>query len=127
MSEPMLELRVEVGLAADADTTELDEAARGLRSELLELDVQGVERMTDGTPPDGARGLDIAIGGLILTAAKEMITAVVRTAEHWASRGSNRSVKLTIGEDSLELSDVSDEDQRRLVEMFLSRHVAPLP
>jgi hypothetical protein len=33
-------------------------------------------------------------------------------------------VKLTIGEDSIELSSVSAEDQRRLVESFLARHAS---
>lgn len=122
-SQGMLEIRIDVGLASDADAAELDEAARVLRSELLELDVRDVRRLSGGSPPPGARAVDIAIvGSLVVTAAQEMMAAVVRTAERWVGRRSARSVKLTIGEDTIELSGASDEDYRRLVELFLMRN-----
>ena len=36
-------------------------------------------------------------------------------------------MKLTIGDDTLELSDASGEDQQRLIEAFLARHAAEQP
>jgi hypothetical protein len=119
----MLTVRLDVGLADDADAADLDEAARMLRSELLELDVQDVRRPSGGGSPSGARGLDVAIvGSLIVTAARETLAAVVRTAERWVHHRPTRTIKLTIGSDTIELSGASDEDHHRLVELFLTRH-----
>ncbi|MGH2943922.1 MAG: hypothetical protein ACRDLN_14220 [Solirubrobacteraceae bacterium] len=119
----MLEVQIDVSLASDADAAELDEAARALRSELLELDVHDVRRPSGGPSLPGARAVDVAIvGSLVVTAAREMVAAVVRTAERWVGRRPARTIKLTIGDDTIELSDASDEDHRRLVELFLTRN-----
>jgi hypothetical protein len=122
----MVQVRVDVGLAPDAGAAELDEAARLLRSELLELDVVDVALLAQGSPPPGARGgVPPAVGVLAVTAAREVVAVVVRSLERWVGSGSSRTVKLTLGEDSLELSGASREDQRRLVEAFLAHHATP--
>jgi hypothetical protein len=119
----IVELRVDLGVGREEEPEELDAAARQLQRELLQLDVFEVQRIAGEPPPPGTRAADAAIlGGLAVTAGREMIGAVIRTLVQWLSRRSNRSVKLTIGDDSIELSDVSAEDQRRLVDSFLARH-----
>jgi hypothetical protein len=125
MAGDVLQLRVDVGLAPDADAGELDEAARLLRSELLELDVVDVALLADGPPPPGARAVEAAAVGLAVTAAREVVAAVVRSLERWVGSRSSRTVKLTLGEDSLELSGASLGDQRQLVEAFLTHHATP--
>jgi hypothetical protein len=101
-------------------------AARLLRSELLELDVIDVALLAEGPPPPGARTVEAAVeGALAVTAAREVVAAVVRLLERWAGGRSSRTVKLTLGEDSLELSGTSLGDQRRLVETFLAHHATP--
>ncbi|HEY1517528.1 MAG TPA: hypothetical protein VGF91_13995 [Solirubrobacteraceae bacterium] len=116
---------MDLGVDRDEDAAEVDEAARQLQRELLELDVDDVQRRREGAPPPGARAVDAAmLGGLAVTAGKDVIGAVVRAIVQWIGRRSDRTVKLTIGEDSIELSSVSAEDQRRLVESFLARHAS---
>lgn len=118
-----MELRVDLGLDRDADPAEVDAATRQLRNELLELDVDDVQRVQKGSPPPGARAVDVAVlGSLAVTAGQEVIGAVFRALAQWLGRGANRSVKLTIGEDSIELSGASADDQRKLLESFLDRH-----
>lgn len=128
MTASTLQLRVDVALDDEADASELDDAARGLREELLDLDVEDVRPLTDGPPPEGARAIEVAIfGSLIVHAAQEVISAIVRRTESWAGRRSSRTVKLTLGDDTLELSGASGEDQQRLIEAFLARHSAEQP
>jgi len=116
---------VDLGVDRDEDAAELDEATRHLQRELLELDVDDVQRLREGAPPPGARAGDAAVlGGLAVTAGTEVIGAVVRAIVQWIGRRADRSVKLTIGDDSIELSNVSAEDQRLLVESFLARHAS---
>ncbi len=117
---------MDLGLAPDADAAELDEAARQLRSELLELDVADVAQLAKGPPPPGARAIEASIvGALAVTAARGVVAAVVGALAQWVGSSSNRTVKITLGEDSLELSGASLEDQRRLVESFLAHHATP--
>lgn len=118
-----LELLVDLGVDRDEDAAELDEATRQLQRELLELDVDDVHRVQEGAPPPGTRAVDATVlGSLAVTAATEVIGSVVRAIAQWIGRRGDRSVKLTIGDDSIELSNVSVEDQRRLLESFLVRH-----
>lgn len=117
-----VELRVDLGVNRGEDAIELDEATRQLQRELLKLDVDDVRRVAVGEPPPGARAVDpTLLGSLAITAGKEVAGAVIRTLVSWLARRPSRSVKLTIGGDTIELSDVSAEDQRRLLESFLAR------
>jgi hypothetical protein len=113
---------VDVGLEADADAEELDEETVRLRSELLELDVEAVERQSGGPPPPGAKAVDVAVlGSLLVALGRDAIPAVVRTIESWVSRRPDRSVKMELGGDSIELRSVSTEEQERLLGAFLER------
>ena len=126
MPEPPGALRLEIGLAPDADAEELDGATMQLRSELLELDVDDVERVPGAAPPPGARAIGaVLLGTLAVEASRGAIEAVVHTIKSWVSRGSaSRTVKVTLDGDSIELTNVSDEDQQRLIESFVARHAA---
>jgi membrane-associated two-gene conflict system component 1 (EACC1) len=128
MLGPGVELRLEVGVEPDADVAELDEAAVQLRRELLELDVDAVRRLPGEAPPPGTRAAEGALlGGLVVGLGREAIGAVVRTIQAWVSRRSGRSVRVTLGGDSIELTNVSDEAQERLIESFLARHASSAP
>jgi hypothetical protein len=110
-----------------ADAERLDALTGYLREELLQLEVEDVERAQAGDVPPGARAMDVvALGGLVVslgrTAAglKEVVSAVRR----WLSRGDGvrRTVKIEIDGDTLELSEVSAAEQDRLVDLFVRRH-----
>jgi hypothetical protein len=118
-----IQLRVELGAGDGAGAEERDEAARALREELLELDVDDVRRPTEPAPP-GARGLDAAtLGTLLVTLGQGTLGAVAAAVQRWVSRGGGRSVTLELDGDRIELTGVSAADQRRLIETFVARHV----
>jgi hypothetical protein len=113
-------VRVELLLAAD--DARVDELTAALRGELLELDVDRVERET-GEAPKGARGLEL--GALLITFAKSgALSAVVRTVQAWASRG-NRHLKLEVDGDTIEISGATSEQQDRLIDAWVARHEHP--
>jgi hypothetical protein len=128
MSDPGIGLRLEIGIEPDAEAAEIEEAASQLRDELLELDVDAV-RVPAGEPaPPGSRGIDPgALGTLVVAAGRVAIGPIVQAVQSWVTRRATRSVKLTIENDSLELTNVSSEDQRRLIESFLARHTPDGP
>lgn len=121
-------MRLDVGVEPDADAEELSEATSQLREELLGLNVDAVDRLPGERPPPGTRAAEAAlVGALVVGLGRDAISAVVRTIQAWVVRRSSRSVKVTLEGDSIELTNVSDEDQRRLLESFLTRHVPPPP
>ena len=119
----ILELRVDLRLEPDADAVELEDAALSLRDELLEFDVDAVERPPSGPPPEGAKAVEATIlGTLLVEAGKDVIAAVIGAIQGWVGRGKGRGVKLQLGQDTIEITDPTADDQRRLIEAFLARH-----
>lgn len=109
----------------DQDAEEVFELTQGLRGELLELDLDTVELASGGEAPDGSKGPELlAIGGLAIRFALQssVLKSVVDTTVAWLGRQGARSVKLTLGGDTLELTGVSSDEQNRLVDQWISRH-----
>ena len=122
MAGEQLSLKVELGADTEASAEEQDELTRGLREELLELDIEGVERPA-GTAPEGARaGEVIALSTLLVTFGQGALGIVTSSIGRWVARRGGRSVTLELDGDRIELGGVSEEDQRRLIETFVARH-----
>lgn len=118
-----LAVRVEVASSADFDAARLEEATAALRRELIDLDVESVERVEGDPAPAGAKVGDVlALGALVVKVARSAasVTAVVRALQDWAARG-GRSVKLDVGGDTIELTGASREQQDRLIEAWIER------
>ena len=109
-----------------ADAEWLDDLSRYLRADLTELDVEDVAPLPIGAAPPGSRsGLVAAIGGILVSLgeAADGLASVVSAVRAWLQRGqAQRTVRLELDGDVLELSQASSADQERLVELFLSRH-----
>jgi hypothetical protein len=116
-----IDVQVDLGLGDGADAEELDEAARDLLRELRELDVESVERPSAGPVPPGARAVEVAaLGTLVVKLGGAALGPVARVLQGWLSRRSNRSIKLTLGADSVEISGGSEAYQRQMIETFLA-------
>ena len=118
--------RLGIGVAAGPDTGPEDvaEATLQLRRELLDLDVDAVEVPRVGEPPPGARAVDLgALGALVVSLGQsQLLTAVVVAVQSWLSRSPQRSIRLELGGDVLELTGVASDEQRRLTNEWLRRH-----
>ena len=122
MPADWLSLRVELDADADADAEERDELTRALRAELLDLAVESVAR-PETPAPDGARGAGaVELGTLLVTFGQGALGLVTSTIARWVQRRGGRSVSLELDGDRIELTGVSVEDQRRLIETFVARH-----
>jgi hypothetical protein len=117
----------ELDAGSDYDAEELLELTQGLRSELLELDVDAVGIRSDGEAPDGAKGGAelLAFGGLAIQFALKspILRSVVDATVAWLGRQQARSVKLTLDGDTLEVTGVSSDEQNQLIEQWVARHV----
>ena len=119
-------LDIQIDLGPEAEAEEVAAAALRLRRDLLELDVDAVELARAGEPPPGTRAVDfIALGTLIVTIGNSgLLSSVVSAMRSWLGGHPQRSIKLQLGGDVLELTGVSSEEQRRLADAWIRRHAS---
>lgn len=124
MEERQATLGIQVELGPDADAEEISEATLQLRRELLDLDVEAVELPRAGDPPPGTRAVELAaLGALVVTVAQSpLLGPVVAAVRSWLAGSPQRSIKLELDGDALELTGLSSNEQRRLVDEWLRRH-----
>lgn len=109
----------------DDDSDLADRAIRQLRRELAEheIDVRAVE----ATAPAGSKGDATAINAvaIALGGAGGMVPVLITILRDWVGRRSApQRVRMTIGDETLELDAASPQEQQQLLEAFLRRHEA---
>jgi hypothetical protein len=126
MSDDSIRVEVRLDAGADADAQELYAVTAQLRQRLLDLDVDSVDRLQAGEAPPGTRAVDpLSIGGgLIVTLAKspELLKNVLGSIGSWLVARRGGTAELQVGGDTIKLTGVSSEDQRRLIDLFVARH-----
>jgi hypothetical protein len=124
MEERPATLGIQVELGPDADDEEVAEATLQLRRELLDLDVDSVDLPTAGQPPPGTRGVELAALGALLVSVtqSQLLAPVLAAVRSWLGGSPQRSIKLELEGDTLELTGISSTEQRRLVDELLQRH-----
>lgn len=117
-------MRIAIEPESGIDGEELDQQLRWLREELLELEVEAVDRVSGDTAPDGAKApaADLASTLVIAFSNSAVLVALVGVLRTWLSRGSGRKVKLQIGADSIEIEGLSTADQDKLIEQWIARN-----
>ncbi len=125
MTERVARLALRIAADPEADAAELAELAVDLREQLLELDIERADHATVGQPPPGARAGEMLLAGaltVILAQSSKLLTALIETVQSWVSRGGERSVKLDIDGDVLEVTGITRKDQRELIQIWIDRH-----
>ncbi|NEY36534.1 hypothetical protein GTU99_31055 [Streptomyces sp. PRKS01-65] len=112
-----------------ADAERVAERTAHLREELLATDVEEVSAAPGEDAPPGARAVDVAqIGSLLvgLGSSAAALSQVVTVIRSWLGRCQDKrpSLRLTLGDDTLELSEATDEQVTEAFDMFVRRHSA---
>jgi hypothetical protein len=122
-SPGFVRLTVAVERAPEGDDAELDQLTRQLRTELLDTDVEDVRLLREGEAPAGAKVVDPAtIGSLAVTLAPAAIPGLIGLLQGWLRGRPAAGVKVTIGRDSIELTNATAQQVERLTKAFLARH-----
>jgi hypothetical protein len=113
-------LRIRLDVSADVDDDVLARMTGDLRDELLDLDVDSVDRPSDGSAPEGTKaGEMLAAGALLLTVAPTIVEGVVAVLVSWLSR---QPSDVTIEIDGQKFTGPVTRKQRdALVAAYLSR------
>jgi hypothetical protein len=119
-----LGIQVEVGPSDDAEA--VAKATLQLRRELLDLDVDAVEQPRAAEPPPGSRAAElVAFGTLIVTVAQsQLLVQVVAAIRSWLAGSQQRSIRIELDGDILELSGLSSRRQQQLADEWLQRHLS---
>lgn len=120
-AETTPELAVKLDLGPQAGPEEVDELARSLRDELLQLDVHTVDLVNAGVAPEGTKGFGLLeVGALIVKfGSSGALRKVVDTIRRWAAHDANRSAKLVVGSESLEVTGISTVQQQQLIDEWV--------
>lgn len=111
---------------------ELERLCHNLRDELNELDViEKVDLITkegEQAPKGSKSGGEVAVlGSLLVTlggsVASNVIPSLANTLQSWVTRQDRHTISLEIGGDKLQLTGVSDKQQEKLIDAWISRHL----
>jgi hypothetical protein len=121
-------LQVQIASGHDSDAGELDKLARGLRGELLALDVQSVERAPATAVPDDAKSGGASLSDLLIVSISNstVLVAIVHLLQGWIGRGRGRRVTIKLGKNSVEVDAASPEEQAKLIESWIDWHAKHL-
>jgi hypothetical protein len=108
---------------SDGDDTELANLTQRLRTQLLELDVDAVDPVSNTSQPEGAKGLETLIGWLAVRLGKEALRTVIGEVVDWATR-TNHTVEVCYQGKSLKVSGVTSAQQERIINDFLTGHAS---
>lgn len=114
-------LIVRVDPGGDGDREEVAGLVRRLRAELLELDVELVEPVTEATAPPGAKGLAGLAGALSVRLGAAGLKLVLAKVRDWVTRN-GRSVEVSIDGDMIKITGATAQQQEQLVGVWLARH-----
>ncbi|MFC5006325.1 hypothetical protein ACFPIJ_51955 [Dactylosporangium cerinum] len=115
-------MRVSPGDGGDgADDEAVAALARRLRAELLDLDVEQVEALTEDTAPAGAKGLGSLVGLLGVTLGSAGLSSVLAIIRDWSTRN-NHAVELTIDGDTVKIERATPQQQEQLINAWVARH-----
>jgi hypothetical protein len=118
------QILVEIDLSDD-DAHLLERLTRDLCREIEELDVDAVVIPPAGPAPRGAKaGSGLKWGQLLITLAGSgsILTEVVTAVDGWLKSQGERSIKLEISGDRLELTGVCTEVQKAVIRHWIERH-----
>ena len=120
---------VEITPLEDSDEREVAELGGRLRSDLRQTPATRVEAVSVGSAPAGSKGFEVlALGHFVVEIANSVpaLRKVVSVLREYVARQPVRSVKISLDGDVLEVTAVSSEDQRRLIDAWIAQHAQPV-
>ncbi|MFE5023120.1 hypothetical protein ACFRAO_07250 [Streptomyces sp. NPDC056656] len=110
-----------------AEAEHVAELTTYLREELLDLDVEDVSAVPGEEVPAGARAVDVTqIGSLLVTlgTSATALNQVVTVIRSWLGRcqDTRPSLRLTLDNDTLEISEATDEQITEAFDIFVQKH-----
>ena len=107
----------------DIDQEELERNTQSLRDELNEMDsIEKIDLITREEAPKGAKpgGELVEWGSLLVTLAATVAPSLGNMLQSWVTRHEKHKIVLEIGGDKLEVTGMSDMEQSKLIDAWIS-------
>ncbi len=124
MSENKGLLELNIDMEPGEYPNELFNDTKQLRSELNKLNVQEVDLVKMKGSPDDKAIETIVLGSLVVKLAPVVLQALVGALNSWLNRHNDRTLKLTLDKETLEMRSVSSKEQEAVLQEFIRRHQA---
>lgn len=125
MTEEKIQLKLKIDAGTEADNEELEQLTRQLRKRLLELDVESVDFLSEEKVSKGAKGEPITTTLIVtLFATGGVVTTLIKAIETWLTRDRSVTIEEKNG-DKLQMTGISSEEQRRIIDAWISSHTKP--
>lgn len=112
---------LKINAGPEVDYEKLGDISLQLKEDLLELDVETVDLVSEGKVPVGAKaGESVIWGTLLLTLSVEALKAVIGYIQSWLGATGCRSVELEISGNKLKVTGTSSKEQQRLIDTFIA-------
>ena len=124
MSAEPLQVRLVLDLD-DGDLEQAEEDLQYLMGELTQLDGASMVRESAGPAPAGTRGGGVEAAAALLIAlgsSGATLPVLIGLARDWLGRRGGGTIRLKIGADEVEVTNVPTDMQRRALEEFQRRH-----
>jgi len=119
-----LDVTIKVRGEVCQDPELLDTYTRRLREEVLELDIESVDYITQGDAPERSKGVGAsAVGDMILSLAplNNVIMSVIGAVQSFVNRNHQCNITMEIGDNKLIISDMSPKEQQKLVDAWIKQ------
>ena len=114
-------LVLQVYPAPEDEAEDLAELAGWLRAELLDLDVQDVDRFQMRPYLRARRAWPPSLGGFAVKLGTETLRAVLAKVADWVTRN-DRGVEVSYGGDTLKLGRATRQQQEKIIDAWLAQH-----
>ena len=119
---PAATLQLTFETLADDDAERVADLGRALREDVLSTHVEGADFAEKPAPPGAKPGLAVDMTTLLVAIASSgALTAVVTAVQAWVMRNQGRTAKLKLGDDELELTGLSRDQQDKAIKAWLDR------
>ncbi|MDN3239678.1 hypothetical protein [Glycomyces tritici] len=118
--------RITVDLGPDADDQQRSDAAAALRKILVAKQVGTVVRERTASAAEGAKSADLLGDAALVATVATSTFAILREAiRAWERQRTGRTAKVTLGDHSLELNGITQEQAKQIAEGFWKQASAP--
>jgi hypothetical protein len=124
MENKTAKLLLHIDTGADTDTEEQARLTDRLRADLLELDVDAVDRVHSGASPAGAKGDPITLAALAVTLAPVALNGLMKAVQAWLTRHDRSTVTAEFDGRKIVVTGSPSKEQQQMIETFVGGHNA---
>src|SRR5580704_7324518 len=122
MENKTAKLLLHIDTGADTDTEEQARLTDRLRADLLELDVDAVDRVHSGASPAGAKGDPITLAALAVTLAPVALNGLMKALQAWLTRHDRATVTAEIEGRKIVVTGSPSKEKQHMIETFVGGH-----